>query len=96
MVDAPVDAKVLGGVVMGLVVALLYQRFYRTKLPDWAGFFGGRRLVPILSAFAGLRHRHRLRLHLAGPRHGAAQLRRVAGRLRAPSARASSASPTVR
>ncbi|MFF5366552.1 PTS transporter subunit EIIC [Streptomyces sp. NPDC013187] len=54
MVDAPADAKVLGGVVMGIVVALLYQRFYRTKLPDWAGFFGGRRLVPILSAFAGL------------------------------------------
>ncbi|MFD9715582.1 PTS transporter subunit EIIC [Streptomyces sp. NPDC059076] len=54
MREAPVDAKVLGGVVMGLVVALLYQRFYRTKLPDWAGFFGGRRLVPILSAFAGL------------------------------------------
>ncbi len=53
-VEAPVDAKVLGGVVMGIVVALLYQRFYRTKLPDWAGFFGGRRLVPILSAFAGL------------------------------------------
>ncbi|WP_153814199.1 PTS transporter subunit EIIC [Streptomyces sp. SUK 48] len=54
MVDAAADAKVLGGVVMGLVVALIYQRFYRTKLPDWAGFFGGRRLVPILSAFAGL------------------------------------------
>ncbi|MFE6667761.1 PTS transporter subunit EIIC [Streptomyces sp. NPDC057697] len=54
MVDAPVDAKVLGGVVMGIVVALLYQKFYRTKLPAWAGFFGGRRLVPILSAFAGL------------------------------------------
>ncbi len=54
MVDKPVDAGVLGGVVMGIVVALLYQRFYRTKLPDWAGFFGGRRLIPILSAFAGL------------------------------------------
>ncbi|SBT91166.1 PTS system N-acetylglucosamine-specific IIC component, Glc family [Streptomyces sp. DI166] len=54
MVDAPADAKVLGGVVMGLVVALLYQRFYRTKLPDWAGFFGGRRLVPILAALAGV------------------------------------------
>ncbi|MFF3951655.1 PTS transporter subunit EIIC [Streptomyces sp. NPDC001890] len=54
MTDAPVDAKVLGGVVMGIVVALLYQKFYRTKLPAWAGFFGGRRLVPILSAFAGL------------------------------------------
>ncbi|MEU1813617.1 PTS transporter subunit EIIC [Streptomyces roseifaciens] len=54
MVEQAVDAKVLGGVVMGLVVALIYQRFYRTKLPDWAGFFGGRRLVPILSSFAGL------------------------------------------
>ncbi|MDT0572889.1 PTS transporter subunit EIIC [Streptomyces sp. DSM 3412] len=54
MVDASVNAGVLGGVVMGLVVALLYQRFHRTKLPDWAGFFGGRRLVPILAAFAGL------------------------------------------
>jgi PTS system N-acetylglucosamine-specific IIC component len=54
MMDKPVDAGVLGGVVMGLVVALLYQRFHRTKLPDWAGFFGGRRLVPILSSFAGL------------------------------------------
>ncbi|MFD4760486.1 PTS transporter subunit EIIC [Streptomyces sp. NPDC058439] len=54
MNDAPVDAGVLGGVVMGIVVALIYQRFHRTKLPDWAGFFSGRRLVPILSAFAGL------------------------------------------
>lgn len=54
MSDAPVNAGVLGGVVIGIVVALLYQRFYRKKLPDWAGFFSGRRLVPILSAFAGL------------------------------------------
>ena len=53
-VAPPVDAGVLGGVVMGIVVALLYQRFHRQKLPDWLGFFGGRRLVPILSAFAGL------------------------------------------
>ncbi|WP_326697728.1 PTS transporter subunit EIIC [Streptomyces sp. NBC_01754] len=54
MNEAPVNAGVLGGVVMGVVVALLYQRFYRTKLPAWAGFFGGRRLVPILAAIAGL------------------------------------------
>lgn len=54
LVDAPVNAGVLGGVVMGIVTALLYQKFYRTKLPDWAGFFGGRRLVPILSSFSGL------------------------------------------
>ncbi|MEU5049882.1 PTS transporter subunit EIIC [Streptomyces sp. NPDC021096] len=54
MNEAPVNAGVLGGVVMGLVVALLYQRYSRKKLPDWLGFFGGRRLVPILAAFAGL------------------------------------------
>ncbi|MFF1410941.1 PTS transporter subunit EIIC [Streptomyces sp. NPDC058289] len=54
LVNAPVNAGVLGGVVMGIVTALLYQKFYRTKLPDWAGFFGGRRLVPILSSFSGL------------------------------------------
>lgn len=53
-VAPPVDAGVLGGVVMGIVVALLFQRYSRKKLPDWLGFFGGRRLVPILSAFAGL------------------------------------------
>ncbi|MEE1937895.1 PTS transporter subunit EIIC [Streptomyces sp. TRM 70361] len=53
-VARPADAGVLGGVVMGLVTALLYQRYHRTKLPDWLGFFGGRRLVPILASFAGL------------------------------------------
>ncbi len=45
---------VLGGIVMGIVAALLFQRFHRTKLPPYLAFFGGRRLVPILTAFAGL------------------------------------------
>lgn len=47
------DPKVLGGIVMGLVAAVVWQRFHRTKLPDWLGFFNGRRLVPILMAFIG-------------------------------------------
>ncbi|MFJ2032392.1 PTS transporter subunit EIIC [Streptosporangium sp. NPDC087985] len=46
--------RVLGGIVMGIVSALLWQRYYRTKLPTWLAFFSGRRLVPILTAFAGL------------------------------------------
>jgi PTS system N-acetylglucosamine-specific IIC component len=45
---------VLGGIVMGITTALLYQRFYRIKLPPYLAFFGGRRFVPIVSAFAGL------------------------------------------
>ncbi|MFK8911364.1 PTS transporter subunit EIIC [Streptomyces sp. YS-3] len=47
------DPKVLGGIVMGLISAVVWQRFHRTKLVDWLGFFNGRRLVPILMAFIG-------------------------------------------
>ncbi|SDQ15405.1 PTS transporter subunit EIIC [Quadrisphaera sp. DSM 44207] len=45
-----VDYGVLGGFVIGLTAALLWQRFYRTALPDYLAFFGGRRLVPIVTA----------------------------------------------
>jgi PTS system N-acetylglucosamine-specific IIC component len=44
----------LGGIVIGIVAALLYQRYYRIKLPTWLAFFGGRRFVPIITAFASL------------------------------------------
>ncbi|MFI1506668.1 PTS transporter subunit EIIC [Streptomyces sp. NPDC020597] len=44
---------VLGGIIMGLLSALMWQRFHRTRLVDWLGFFNGRRLVPILMAFVG-------------------------------------------
>ncbi|MER6343268.1 PTS transporter subunit EIIC [Streptomyces sp. NPDC001595] len=47
------DPKVFGGIIMGLIAAVVWQRFHRTKLPDWLGFFNGRRLVPILMAFIG-------------------------------------------
>ncbi|MCX4526060.1 MULTISPECIES: PTS transporter subunit EIIC [unclassified Streptomyces] len=45
---------VLGGIVMGLLAAVLWQRYHRTKLVDWLGFFNGRRLVPIIMAFVGV------------------------------------------
>lgn len=44
---------VLGGIIMGLLSAVLWQKFHRTKLVDWLGFFNGRRLVPIMMAFVG-------------------------------------------
>ncbi|WP_433889619.1 PTS transporter subunit EIIC [Streptomyces sp. CA-111067] len=44
---------VLGGIILGLLSAVLWQRFHRTKLVDWLGFFNGRRLVPIIMAFVG-------------------------------------------
>ncbi|MER7369151.1 PTS transporter subunit EIIC [Nonomuraea wenchangensis] len=45
---------VLGGIVIGLTAALLWQRFHRIKLPAWLAFFGGRRSVPIITAVAAL------------------------------------------
>lgn len=49
-----INFGVLTGIVIGLTTALLWQRFHRTKLPDWLGFFGGRRLVPIITAGAAI------------------------------------------
>ncbi|WP_328815897.1 PTS transporter subunit EIIC [Nonomuraea cypriaca] len=46
--------KVLGGILMGLVTALLWQRFHRIKLPSWLAFFGGRRFVPIITSIVAL------------------------------------------
>ncbi|MFI9566463.1 PTS transporter subunit EIIC [Streptomyces rishiriensis] len=45
---------VFGGIVMGLLTAFLWQRYHRTKLVDWLGFFNGRRLVPIIMAFVAI------------------------------------------
>jgi N-acetylglucosamine PTS system EIICBA or EIICB component len=45
---------VLGGILIGITAALLWERFYRIKLPSWLAFFGGRRFVPIITAVAAL------------------------------------------
>ena len=42
---------VLAGITVGIISALLWQRFYRVKLPPYLAFFGGRRFVPIITAF---------------------------------------------
>ncbi|MGV8978513.1 MAG: PTS transporter subunit EIIC [Cellulomonas sp.] len=45
-----INYGVLGGIVMGLIAALLYQKYSRIKLPAYLAFFGGRRFVPIVTA----------------------------------------------
>ncbi|MEV7778697.1 PTS transporter subunit EIIC [Kitasatospora sp. NPDC088351] len=49
----PQNPGVFGGIVVGLLSAMIWQKYHRTKLVDWLGFFNGRRLVPILMAFVG-------------------------------------------
>ncbi len=49
---------VFGGIIVGLGVAALHNRFYKISLPNALSFFGGTRFVPIISTvvymFAGI------------------------------------------
>ncbi len=47
-----VEMGVFGGILVGLLAATLFNRFSRAELPAWLGFFGGKRLVPILTGLA--------------------------------------------
>ncbi|MUK88634.1 PTS glucose transporter subunit IICBA [Ornithinibacillus sp. L9] len=41
---------VFGGIIMGIVASILYKRFYNIQLPQFLGFFAGKRFVPIITA----------------------------------------------
>ncbi len=43
---------VFGGIIIGLGVAALHNRFYKIELPQVLSFFGGTRFVPIVSGLA--------------------------------------------
>lgn len=49
-----INFNVFGGIISGLVAAWLWQKYHRIKLPDYLGFFGGRRFVPIVTSLAML------------------------------------------
>lgn len=44
---------VFGGILMGVLVSLIHNKFYKTKLPTALAFFSGTRTVPILSLISG-------------------------------------------
>ncbi len=41
---------VFGGIIVGLGVAALHNRFYKIKLPQALSFFGGTKFIPIISS----------------------------------------------
>ena len=43
-----------GGILFGIIGAELYGRFHSVKLPEFLAFFGGRRFVPIVTAFTAV------------------------------------------
>ncbi|HET9267822.1 MAG TPA: PTS glucose transporter subunit IIBC [Vicinamibacterales bacterium] len=47
-----IETGVFGGIIVGLIAAAVFNRFYRIQLPSYLGFFAGKRSVPIITAFA--------------------------------------------
>lgn len=51
-INPDINMGVLAGIIAGVVAGNLYNKYYNIKLPDWLGFFGGKRFVPIVTSFA--------------------------------------------
>ncbi len=49
-----IETGVFGGILIGAVAAVLFNRYFRMKLPPYLGFFAGKRSVPILTAGAAI------------------------------------------
>lgn len=52
--DAKINYGVLAGIVAGLIAAKLWEKYHRIKLPDYLGFFAGRRFVPIVVSIVSI------------------------------------------
>ena len=48
------EMGVFGGIIVGLGVSYLHNRFYKMELPSTLSFFGGTRFVPIISTLVFL------------------------------------------
>ncbi|KYD22106.1 PTS system, maltose and glucose-specific IIC component [Caldibacillus debilis] len=48
------ETGVFGGVICGILVAWLHNRYNKKQLPQFLGFFSGSRFVPIISSFAAI------------------------------------------
>ncbi|MEG0267228.1 MAG: glucose-specific PTS transporter subunit IIBC [Carnobacterium sp.] len=48
------ESGVFGGIVIGVMASWLHNRFYKIELPQYLGFFGGSRFVPIITSFGAI------------------------------------------
>ncbi len=53
-IDETLNMSVLAGIISGIEAGLLYNRFHSIRLPEFLGFFSGRRFVPIVTAFTSI------------------------------------------
>ena len=48
------ETGVFGGIIIGVIAAALFKRYYRIELPPYLGFFSGKRFVPIVTGIAAI------------------------------------------
>lgn len=48
-INADIRLSFFGGIIAGIIAGHSYNRFHGVQLPDALGFFGGKRLVPIMT-----------------------------------------------
>ena len=53
-IDPTLNMSVLAGIITGITAGVLYNRFHAIQLPQFLGFFAGRRFVPIVTALAAI------------------------------------------
>lgn len=50
-INNSIKMGILAGIWAGILGATMYNKYKDTVLPDWLGFFGGKRFVPIITSF---------------------------------------------
>ena len=53
-IDKDLNMGVFIGIIIGILAGFLYNRFHTVKPPEFLGFFGGKRFVPIVTALASI------------------------------------------
>ncbi len=48
-INKDIDTGVLGGILIGSVAGLMYNKYKDIKLPEFLAFFGGKRFIPIIT-----------------------------------------------
>ncbi len=54
VINAHINMGVLGGIIAGILAGNLYNKYNNIKLPEFLGFFGGKRFVPIITSFSSI------------------------------------------
>lgn len=49
-----IETGVFGGIVVGIMTSILHNRYFNIQLPDFLGFFGGSRFVPIVTSISAI------------------------------------------